>query len=335
MAPTSHDVARRAGVTQPTVSRALSGAKGVSEATRQRVVAAASALGYVPSEAGRSLRTRTARRIGIVAPELTNPFYPELIEPLRARLDANGFRAALITDHDENPVVVSSLADGSLDGVILTTSLVDSHLAADLLGRGIPVVLVNREIDRTDADRCVVDNVAGARQVADLLAGLGHTRIAAIMGRRSTSTGRDREAGFRRGLRSRGLPLPAAFVRRGPFTHEAGRAAMTDLLGLAEPPTAVFCGNDVVALGAYDAALELGLRIPDDLTLVGFDDIAMARWQAFRLTTVRVDLTALAETAVDLLLQRLRDPARPVERVVVPPELVLRNSHAVAQRRRR
>lgn len=325
--PTSHDVARVAGVAQPTVSRALSGAKGVSAATRRRVLAAAEEIGYVPSEAGRSLRTRSARRIGIVAAELTNPFYPELVEPLRAELDAQGFRAALITDHDENPVVLSGLVDGSLDGVILTTALLDSRLPAQLHDRGLPVVLVNREIDGADADRCVVDNQAGARAVAELLADLGHTRVGAVMGPRGTSTGRDREAGFRSGLRRRGVGLPAGLVRRVPFTHDAGHAAMLELLDLADPPTAVFCGNDVVALGAFDAALRRGVRVPEELTLIGFDDIAMAGWQAFRLTTVRVDLTVLATTAVRLLLQRIADPARLPERVVLQPELVLRDSH--------
>lgn len=328
MAPTSHDVARHAGVTQPTVSRALSGAKGVSEATRQRVVESATVLGYVPSEAGRSLRTRTTRRIGIVAPELTNPFYPELIEPLRACLDARGFRAALITDRDENPVVLSSLADGTLDGVILTTSLLHSQLPADLLARGIPVVLVNRELDDTEADRCVIDNIAGSRAVAQLVADLGHRRVAGIMGSRTTSTGRDREIGFRRGLRSRGIGLPAAMVHRGPFTVATGFAAMSALLDADPPPTAVFCGNDVLALGAFNAAVQRGVRIPQDLTLIGYDDIDMAQWQVFRLTTVRVDLRALAASAVDLLLRRLREPSRPAERVVLPPELILRGSHA-------
>ncbi|WTW99003.1 LacI family transcriptional regulator [Streptomycetaceae bacterium NBC_01309] len=334
MAITSRDVARMAGVSQPTVSRVLRGVPGVAPETRERVLSAAKALSYVPSETGRSLATRATRRIGLVADDLTNPFYPELVEPLRDRLEQAGYRALLVSDRVDDPVEADRLADGSLDGVVLTTTETGSTLPHELVRRGVPCVLANREAAGLSADTCVVDNQLGGAQVAGLLASLGHRRIGAVFGPASTSTGRDREAGFRAALGERGIPLPGESVRRGPFTHDAGRAAVGELLALSDPPTAVFCANDVVAMGACSAAAALGVRVPDGLTVVGFDDIAMAGWDVFGLSTVRGDLTVMADEVVRMLLARIADPERPAERVVIAPTLVLRRSHrAVGEER--
>lgn len=327
MGVTSHDVARMAGVSQPTVSRALRGEPGVSHATREKVLRAARTLAYVPSETGRSLSTRATRRIGIVAAELTNPFYPELVEPTRDRLAHAGFRTVLVTDRVEEPVELAALVDGSLDGVVLTTTVLGSPLPHELGSRGIPCVLVNRDVGGPGVDSCVMDNRTGALDVAHLLTGLGHRRIGAIFGPDYTSTGRDRETGFREGLSERGVPLPRRRVRRGDFAYETGYTALLELLDARDRPTAVFCGNDVIAMGACNAAAAQGVRVPGELTIVGFDDIAMASWPVFSLTSVRYDLAAMATTAVRLLTDRIKQFDRPAERVVLPPSLVLRGTH--------
>jgi LacI family transcriptional regulator len=324
---TSRDVARMAGVSQSTVSRALRGEGGMSEQTRDRIQQAAMALNYVTLETGRSLSTRATHRIGMVAGELTNPFYPELVEPMRADLHRRGFRTLLIPDRDETPVSIDQLADGSLDGVVILTALLGSPLPQALADRGIPVVLVNRELDGAATDVCVMDNRDGARQAAALIADLGHTEAAAILGPVQTSTSRDREAGLREGLGERGIAIRASMVCRGSFSYETGFAAMTALLNRADRPTAVFCANDVIAVGACNAAMTAGVQPGRDLTVVGFDDIPMACWPAFQLTTIRGDLTALAEEAIRLLTQRIADPVRARERVVLPTHLVLRGTH--------
>lgn len=324
---TSHDIARAAGVSQGTVSRALRGEPGVSESTRERIRRIAEAMAYVPSEAGRSLSTRSTRRIGVVAAELTNPFYPQLLEPLQDRLDQAGYRTLLIADRGERPVEIGRLVDGSLDGVVLTTTAIGSRLPHELELRGIPYVLVNREVDGVRADSCSVDNRGGAIEVAHLLAGLGHDDVAMIAGPEDTSTGRDREAGFRYGLSEHGLPLRRSAVYRGAFSYATGRSGMLRLLDGPAPPTAVFCANDVIAMGACNAAAACGVRLPTDLTIVGFDDIAMASWDLFQLTTVHSALSVMAQTAVRLLLERIRNPRRDPERVVLRPTLVLRATH--------
>jgi DNA-binding LacI/PurR family transcriptional regulator len=324
---TSHDVAQLAGVSQSTVSRALRGEPGPSDATRERVRHAAATLDYVPIESGRSLSTRSTRRIGIVAADLTNPFYPELVEPARVELHRLGYRTLLIPDLTDPPADIERLVDGSLDGVMLTTTALGSPLPHALLSRGVPFVLVNREVDDIPADICVVDNRAGARQVAHLLAQLGHRHVGAVFGPSDTSTGRDREAGFRTGLAEREIELRPPNVRRGPFAYRTGHEATTELLGQPHPPTAIFCGNDVIALGACNAAARLGLQPGADVTIAGFDDIAMAAWDLFGLTTVRCDRPEMTRVAVDLLVQRIGEPDRPTQRIVLQPDVVLRSTH--------
>jgi LacI family transcriptional regulator len=325
---TSHDVARLAGVSQPSVSRALRDQPGVSAGTRKRIREAARALGYVPSQVGRSLSTRSTGRVAIVAQELSNPFYPALVAPLHDALGEAGYRTILMTDAGEKPVELEPLIDGSLDGVLLTTSRSGSSLPAELSRRGVPYVMVNREVQGVRADSCVFANYAGGLSVAQLLADLGHARIGAIFGPRAASTASDREAGFRDGLAARELVLPPRYVEREEFDYEAGHAAFARLVLRTPSPTAVFCSNDVLALGAYNAARALGVDVPSDVSIIGFDDIAMAAWEVFELTTVRADLSHLAQSAAGLLLRRMSSPDEQPLRTEIPVELALRRTHA-------
>jgi LacI family transcriptional regulator len=325
---TSHDVAKLAGVSQSTVSRALRGLPGISEKTRAQIQRAAEMLAYVPSEAGRSLSTRRTRAIGIVAAELTNPFFPELVEPMRVEFERLGYRVLLIPDSSEHPLEIDRLADGTLDGVILTTVMLGSQLPHRLAARHIPFVLANREIDGIDADTVVLDNPLGGRLVASLLADLGHVNVAAILGPADTNVGRDRGIGFQQGLSDRGIALRPDKVRTGPFTYLAGHQATTELLTAADPPTAIFCGNDVIAFGACNAAAALGLIPGRDITIVGFDNIEMSDWDLLRITTVNGDMEGMAKKAAGLLVRRIDSPGTTPERIILTPKLILRGTHA-------
>jgi LacI family transcriptional regulator len=316
--PTSHDVARAAGVSQPTVSRALRGDPRVTQATRDRVAAAARELGYVASDRGRSLATRRTGRIGVVVEDLDNPFYLELLDELHERLEDAGVRMIVFTPRHDDPHGLARLVDGSIDGVVLTTTHLDSPLPGLLRDRGFPFVLLNRVVDDDGLTSCSVDNVAGGELAARELLDAGHREIAAIFGPEQTSTGRDRERGVRAALRAAGLH-PAG-TRRGPYTYDTGHAGALALLDGAARPTALFCGNDVIALGALNACHRLGLRVPGDVSVVGFDDIAMAAWDLIRLTTVRQDLRRMAQLAVELVLE---PPSQP-RRVVLAPAVVRR-----------
>ncbi|MBB4683431.1 LacI family DNA-binding transcriptional regulator [Amycolatopsis jiangsuensis] len=329
MSITSHDVARLAGVSQPTVSRALRGDHRVSETTRARVREAAEALGYVPSEAGRSLSTRSTRRIGVVVTDLTNPFYPYLIEPLHDRLEQHGYRMMLFTERSETALETERLLDRSIDGVVLTTAVLGSALPAELTRRGLPFVFLNRETGTGLGDAAVVDNEAGGRLAAEELVRLGHHEVGLLGGPADTTTGRDRELGFRVGLSEAGVGLPRERVRRGPFDYGTGYEGLLELAGQRPRPTAVFCGNDVIAIGAMNAARRLGLAVPGDLTVIGFDDLPMASWETFGLTTVRHDLDGMAQAAAELLVERLAGTASVApRRVSFAPVLVPRGTHA-------
>lgn len=322
--PTSHDVALAAGVSQPTVSRALRGDPRVTEATRTRVLVAAERLGYVPSDRGRSLATRRTSRIGVVVEDLDNPFYLELLDVLHERLERAGVRMIVLTPQRNAPERVERLVDGSIDGAILTTTHLDSPIPAQLRARHFPFVLLNRTVDDPGVASCSVDNRLGAIRLAEETLRLGHRDVAAIFGPETTSTGRDREAGIRHVLGEAGVALPETRVRRGRFTFPVGHRACTELLAAGERPTAILCANDVVAIGAINAAHALGLRVPEDVSITGFDDIAMAAWEVFRLTTVRQDLRRMAETAADLVLGLVDDPHGEPQRIVLPADLIPR-----------
>ncbi|MFD7296853.1 LacI family DNA-binding transcriptional regulator [Streptomyces sp. NPDC059897] len=332
MAITSHDVAKLAGVSQPTVSRALRDDPRVSLATREKIKRAAQALNYVPSEAGRTLSTRSTHRVGVIVTDMTNPFYPHVVAPLHDELQRLGYRMMLLTERSDEAVAEEKLLDQSLDGVVLATATTDSRLPALLERRGMPYVFLNRDTGRPGDFASVVDNEGGGRLVAQELVGLGHRRLAGIFGAANTTTGRDRELGFRLALADAGIGLPDDRVVRGAFEYETGYAALPSLLDAAEPPTAVFCGNDVVAIGVLNAAIAAGVKVPDDLTVVGFDDLPMAAWEVFRLTTVRHDLSELAFQAARLLARRIAgDIDADGERLVLPTEFVPRATHAKAR----
>lgn len=325
---TSFDVARRAGVSQPTVSRALRQLPGASAETRARVLAAARELSYIPSDSGRALSTQRSRRVAVVSEELTNPFYPELVEPISRELEAIGLQAVVVTHAPGGTVGLDTLADGSYDAAILTTAVRDSSLPRDLSERGLPYVHVNRLLDQPDAPSCANDNRAGMFAVSDLLAELGHQRVASLQGPVVTSTGKERAIALRDGLRRHGIALPRKYVARVEFSHDAGAKAARDLLSQPQRPTAIVCGNDVVAFGALSAARTLGLSVPAELTVIGFDDIRMAAWPMMDLTTVHCDLNALAATAVSLLRQQIADPGAAASVHRIPVTLVRRGTHA-------
>jgi LacI family transcriptional regulator len=332
-APTSHDVAREAGLSQSTVSRALRGDTRVAPETRERVMAAAARLGYTPNAMGRSLVLRTTRTIGMVVTDISNPYYPNLIAPLHDELAALDYRMVLFTEQLEGdgepagygPEGLKGLVDRGVDGAVLTTSTLDGAVPRELLRHNLPFVFLTREVDGIPADSVAVDNALGASLMAAEVARFGHRQVGAIFGPRNTSTGRDRERGFRAGLAAAGVPLPDDAVRHGRYVVEAGHEAMRELMALEARPTAVVCFNDLVAIGALNASRELGLRVPEDVSITGWDDLPMASWEICRLTTVRQSMNEMARTAARLVVDRVegRASADP-RRVLFDPELVLR-----------
>jgi LacI family transcriptional regulator, galactose operon repressor len=331
MAVTSNDIAKELGISQSTVSRALRGDPRVAAPTLQRVVEAAQRRNYTPNLAARSLITRKTRTVGVVVSDITNPFYPELLDILHNEFALANYRTILInqrTDAQLEQHVAQLINGGAVDGLVYVSAV----LGMPLPGRGVsarPVVLLNREISSATTDAVVSDNTGGGRAVAEAILNLGHRRIALIGGPENTSTSRDRELGFTLQLRAADTPLDPRLRRTGQYSHISGYQWCLDLLATDPRPTAVFAANDVIAFGALDAARRLAIRVPEELSIVGFDDIDMAGWEAFNLTTARQPLADMARTAARLLLERIasEEPLEPRRRVF-PVELVHRSTLA-------
>jgi LacI family transcriptional regulator len=326
--PTSHDVARLAGVSQTTVSRVLRQDPTVGEATRQRVMQALAELRYQPNAAARAFRTRRADSIGVVVGRLSNQIYPAMLEMIGARLAGLGQRMIVWdSEYGGDTQASQALRQGIVDGIILTTITQDSPFIQEVCSAQAPVVLVNRTIDGYPSDQVSSDNSLGGSRVADYFVQCGRRRIAMISGPQLASTIRDREQGFRAALRRAGVDLPPHYYQQpAAFSHVSGCDAAMRLLELAAPPDAIFCANDVLALGALDGARRLGVRVPDDLWVVGYDDIEIASWDAYDLTTVRQPMEQMVARAIELLLARIKDASRPVDCECYASELVIRGS---------
>jgi LacI family transcriptional regulator len=333
VAVTSKDIARRLKISQSTVSRALRGDPRVAPATTARVLEAARQMNYTPNLAARTLITRKTGTIGVVVGDITNPFYPELLEILHNELALAGYRTILFNERTDASVEqhVGDLVRGAaVDGLVYVSATLDSplpgHGAPDL-----PTVLVNRYIESAQVDLVVADNRRGGRLVAEAMVELGHRRIAIITGPENTTTSRDRERGFREQLEAAGLPLDEALRRVGQFSHASGYQWCLDLLAAEPRPTAIFAANDVIAFGALDAARRVGIKVPAELSIVGFDDIDMAGWEGFSLTTVRQPLEEMGRATAQLLLDRIASDGDPAtRRRIFPVGLVRRDTLAAA-----
>ncbi|MBN9099770.1 MULTISPECIES: LacI family DNA-binding transcriptional regulator [unclassified Pseudonocardia] len=321
---TSRDVARLAGVSQPTVSRALSDHPRVSEATKARVREAAKALGYAPNAIGRALSTGRSTRIGLVVTDLENQFYTHLVAPLHRELEELGHELVLITESASSASLAERVAAYGLAAVVLSTTTTDSIQPARLRDRGVPFVYLNRTAASIDADSVTVDPEPGLRALLEDAIARGHRRFGAVFGPRNTSTGELREQVARTVLDEHGLQLAHRDVLHGPFDFATGHAGMTTLLDGGDPPTLVLFGNDVVALGGLNAAVERGVAVPGVVSVAGFDDLPTSGWALVRLSTVAYDLDAVAREAARLVVARLEEPGSEFRHVVHPTRYVAR-----------
>jgi DNA-binding LacI/PurR family transcriptional regulator len=329
--PTSVDVARLAGVNQSTVSRAFDPNSRISAKTRQRVMDAAEELGYQPNVIARSLISQRTDIVGIVMANLTaSHFYPQVLEQFTHRLQEMGKQVLLLnTPPDSTADEMLPRALGyQVDAVIIVSLTPGNEIIEVSNRRGRPVILFNRYIPDTSANVVCCDNIQGGRLVADFLFDAGHTRIAYIAGSEKTTTNRMREHGFTQQLRSRGYD---DLIREQAFySYQAGREAARRLLTTKSPPDAVFCAADIIAMGAMDTArYELGLRIPEDLSVVGFDDVPAAEWPTYDLTTIRQPVSKMITTTLELLDRDVED-APQTEVHLLPVELVIRGSARTA-----
>ncbi|HEU6450426.1 MAG TPA: LacI family DNA-binding transcriptional regulator [Gemmatimonadaceae bacterium] len=328
---TIKDVAREAGVSVATISRVVNGSASVKEETRRHVLDVAARLGYSPHGAARSLITSRTNTIGALLPDLHGEFFSEVIRSIDHAAHHGGFHLLLSSSHDGEREIMTSFRAmrGRVDGLIVMSPDLDARTAVHSFPDGFPVVLLNCPADRAGYDSIVIANYEGARAAVNHLLELGHRRIAMITGRERNHDAAERLRGFRDAMGAGGVTGDAAVELSGDFAEESGYRATRELLGERERPTAIFAANDSMAIGAISALREAGVRVPEDVAVVGFDDIPMARYMNPPLTTVHVDISALGTLATDRLLEQIHEEphgAREHRQEVVPATLIVRGS---------
>jgi LacI family transcriptional regulator len=337
--PTQADVARAAGVSQTAVSYILNNKPSttISEATRQRVLAAIEELGYVPDLTARSLRSRRTMTIGAIIPDITNPFFPEFVRGVQDVAQTASYDVITYNTDGQRDLEVNALSAarrGRVDGLITATYQLGPADVLPTLRQGTPLVLVGEPDDLplpdgTGFDRVYVPGDEGAHAVTAHLLARGHRRIAVLAGSRHLANGEQRVAGYRRALAEHGVPVDESLVRWGDWSESSGYALMNELLALDPEarPTAVFAANDLMAVGALLACKAAGLAVPGDVAVTGYDNVALAHLVMPPLTTLDQHPRRIGNAAARLLLDRLTGahagPAR-VRRVAY--DLVVRDS---------
>jgi LacI family transcriptional regulator len=327
---TIKDVAREAGVSVGTASQALRQSPAVREETRRRVMAVARRLRYQPSALARGLVTRRTHTVGLLISDIANPFFIRAVRAVEDAAQENGYNV-ILCNTDEDPAKETQylrvLMEKRVDGIILATTAGSLPAVRDVRWRRIPLVLFDRELPAVAADTVKVDSVLGGRLATEHLLGLGHRRIAIIHGPLVRSTGAERLEGYRRALHAAGIPPEPALIREGNFKQDSGRALARDLLSLRPFPTALFCTNNLMTVGALQTLGEHGIRIPQELSLVGYDDMEWWTLTHPPLTTVGQPVYGLGRAAMRCLLEQIASPGRRrPQRVVLKPELLARAS---------
>src|SRR5512138_293273 len=329
---TMSDVARKAGVSLMTVSRVINNKGDVSSETRQRVLEVISNLGYRPSAIARSLATRETATIGLVVPDVSNAFFAEITQGVERLAYSKGYHVFLCNT-EEDPqrelAVIQSLEEKRVDGLILCSSRLEEEKLIDILASLPAVVLINRRLHQTvedTFDSVSLDDERGGWLAARHFIENGHKQIGFLAGPPASYSGAGRRKGFLAALQANGIDLVDGWLRHCQPSVEGGYEATRYLLGTWPELTALFCFNDLVAVGALQACDELGRRIPEDLAIVGHDDIPVAALVSPTLTTCRVPRYELGARAVNALLERLRDCPGNCSQIVLQPELVIRES---------
>ena len=330
---TSAEVARLAGVSQSAVSRVFTPGASVSAKTMEKVRAAAEELGYRPNVLARSLITGRTRIIGLVVAYLENQFYPMALELLSRALQARGYHILVFMAENSTErvaQVMSELLDYQVDGIITASVAMSNDLTTRCDGAGIPVVMFNRGQDDARLSEVTSDNVNGARSAVEFLIKAGHKRIAHVMGWQGSSTGRDRAEGFKQAMQAAGLQ-PFAMVD-GAYAREKAAAVTRELCQGPERPDAIFVGNDHMAFAVMDTLRhELGLRVPQDVSVVGYDDVPMAAWPAYGLTTIRQPVNRMVEATVAALLNQIEGGSSAPTKVKINGPLMVRTSARIPE----
>lgn len=325
------DVALEAGVSYATVSRVINNKGHVKPEKRERVVQAMTKLGYVANQQARSLAGGRSQVIGLLVSDVGNPYIGEIVRGIESRLYTSQYDLLLYTTHrrkTKESSYVAVMTKGMADGLLLVTPQNISAYLEALHQSSFPYVLIDDFIKNDPGSTVRCTNWQGAYDATRYLIELGHRRISLLTGDIGTATADERLAGYKAAINDNNIPLDSDLIVDGGFAHNSSYKATTQLLHLPAPPTAIFASNDASAFGAMDAVRDHGLRIPDDISIIGFDDIPQASLITPALTTVRQPLEQMGYMATHILLKQIEDCAYPSEHVELPTKLIIRSSCA-------
>lgn len=331
--PTIRDVARHAGVSIATVSHVINHTRPVSDELKQRVQEAMTTLGYQRNPMARALRSKQSLTIGVIVPDNTNPFFTEItrgIEDISLQNEYSVITCDSRGDLSREAMHTRNLRGKQVDGIIFVAAGGGETHIQQLVDREVPVVMVERDPYDLRVDAVMISNMRGAELATQHLLDLGHRRIACITGPQRVTLRSERLQGFRDRLAAAGIALPDAYVVDGNFASDIGYLVARDLLALPERPTAIFAFNDLMAMGVLLAAQEAGLRVPEDLSVVGFDDIFLAAYTVPPLTTIRLPVHEMGQMAMEMLLNRIENRDAPLARKTLEIDLIVRKSTAAA-----
>jgi DNA-binding LacI/PurR family transcriptional regulator len=325
---TVRQIAQLANVSLGTVSHVLNGSATVREVRRKRVMDAVESLGYQPSQLARGLRSNLTAMLGMIIPDITNPFFPGVVRGAEDIAYKHGYRLVLCNTDNDSAKEISYLTDLRSfrpSGLLIIPSAAEA-LMRSLRGTDAHIVFVDRCPAEWNGDFVTVDNEGGAYQAGLHLLNLGHRELAVITGPLNVSNAAERLRGFQRALKEAGVSVGPEYIQEARFNSESGYSAALRLLQMLPRPTAIFASNDLLACGTLAAAEHLGLRCPEDISVVGFDNLEFVEHTAPALTTVHQSGYQIGATACRMLLERIAEGDKPPEHVVLPTELKVRNS---------
>ncbi|HXQ81973.1 MAG TPA: LacI family DNA-binding transcriptional regulator [Opitutaceae bacterium] len=329
--PSLVDVARRAKVNISTVSRTINQTGKIGLKTQERVRRVMSEMNYKPNRVARRLRTREGKSnlLGLVIPNIQNPFFADLARGVEDVAYENDF-AVLLCNYDEDPTreqfYLDILQAESVDGIILPPIHENDAAVLQVVRNGTPIVCVDRSLSSAALDKVEVDNRRGSFEAVEYLIGLGHRNIGFIGGPADSSTGRERLAGYNAAHEKAGVPIKTQYVRFGDYKPGSGRRLAEELLSEPDPPTALFVCNCLMTVGALGTVYEMGLHIPDQIAIIGFDELPLASVFNPPLTVVRQPAYEVGKCAAELMIKRLDDPRRAPTSLMLSPELIIRKS---------
>jgi DNA-binding LacI/PurR family transcriptional regulator len=326
---TIKDIARVANLSPSTISRALNNHPRISTKTKEDILKLSKKMCYTPNLFARGLVKKKTYLIGLLVYDFCNPFYAELTRSIQDTAKEFGYwviQASTDDEQEKADSLINSMINLGVEGIIFASCTLHDRSVERLIDDRFPVVLLNRKLKRDRGDYVVLDNTYGAYLIVNHLIQLGYKRIGMIGGPRNVSTSADRYRGYTKALREKGLEIDEDLIRHGFFSQETGFKFTKMMMGLLNPPEAIFCGDDYIALGSMKAMGELGLRVPDDVALVGFDDSEISSHPLIQLTTVSQNVQEMGRLGAKIMVEQIEGKLKKSQKILLEPHLIIRQS---------